>query len=79
MLDATRDNNEKYNVNMLQGLDTHNQNIGLDTPLDKMFYQNGEKSVNPMHSNWGGKKYTQKAIERGDFEGRYVYKNQPLN
>ena len=40
MLDATRDNNEKYNVNMLQGLDTHNQNIGLDTPLDKMFYEN---------------------------------------
>ena len=79
MLDATRDNNEKYNVNMLQGLDTHNQNIGLDTPLDKMFYENGEKSVNPMDPNWGGKKYTQKAIERGDFEGRYVYKNPPLN
>ena len=32
-----------------------------------------------MDANWGGKKYTQKAIERGDFKGRYVYKNTPLN
>lgn len=78
MLDATKDNNGKYNTNMLQGIDTHNQNIGLDTPLDKMFYENGEKSVNPMDPNWAGKKYTQKAIERGDFKERYVYKNIPL-
>ncbi len=78
ILDATKDNNEKYNTNMLQGVDTYNQNIGLDTPLDKMFYENGEKSANPMDPNWGGKKYTQQAIEKGNFKDSYVYRNTPL-
>jgi len=79
ILDATKDNNSKYNTNMLQGIDVQNQDIGLDTPLDKMFYQKGEKSVNPMDPHWGGKKYTQKAIDKGDFEENYVYKKPPLN
>ena len=78
ILDATRDNNNKYNTNMLDGIDTKNQSIGLETPLDKMFYQEGEISVNPMDPKWGGKKYTETAIEQGDFEGSYVYKKQPI-
>ena len=78
ILDATRDNNTKYNTNMLAGIDLHNQDIGLETPLDKMFYQNGEISVNPMDPKWGGKKYTQTAIDNGEFEGSYVYKSPPL-
>ena len=78
ILDATRDNNNKYNTNMLDGIDTKNQSIGLETPLDKMFYQEGEISVNPMDPKWGGKKYTETAIEQGDFEGRYLYKKQPI-
>jgi hypothetical protein len=78
ILDATRDNNKKYNTNMLDGIDTKNQSIGLETPLDKMFYQKGEISVNPMDPKWGGKKYTETAIEQGEFEGSYVYKKQPI-
>ena len=78
ILDATRDNNKKYNTNMLAGIDTHNQDIGLETPLDKMFYQSGEVSVNPMDPKWGGKKYTQTAVDNGEFEERYVVKNPPL-
>ena len=78
ILDATRDNNNKYNTNMLDGIDTKNQSIGLETPLDKMFYQEGEISVNPMDPKWGGKKYTETAIEQGEFEGSYVYKKQPI-
>ena len=78
ILDATRDNNSKYNTNMLQGIDVHNQDIGLDTPLDKMFYQKGEKSVNPMDPHWGGKKYTQNAVDKGEFEENYVTKKPPL-
>ena len=79
ILDATRDNNQKYNTNMLAGIDIQNQDIGLETPLDKMFYQQGEVSVNPMDPKWGGKKYTQAAIDRGEFEGSYVHKSPPLN
>ena len=78
ILDATRDNNTKFNTNMLAGIDTQNQDIGLETPLDKMFYQKGEVSVNPMDPNWGGKKYTQTAVDNGEFEERYVVKNPPL-
>ena len=79
ILDATRDNNKKYNTNMLAGIDTHNQDIGLETPLDKMFYQSGEVSVNPMDPKWGGKNYTQTAVDNGEFEERYVVKNPLLN
>ena len=78
ILDATRDNNNKYNTNMLAGIDTQNQDIGLETPLDKMFYQSGEVSVNPMDPKWGGKNYTQTAVDNGEFEERYVVKNPPL-
>jgi hypothetical protein len=78
ILDATRDNNKKYNTNMLAGIDTQNQDIGLETPLDKMFYQSGEVSVNPMDPKWGGKKYTQEAVDNGEFEDRYVVKSPPL-
>jgi hypothetical protein len=78
ILDATRDNNKKYNTNMLDGIDTKNQNIGLETPLDKMFYQRGKVSVNPMDPHWGGKKYTQTAVDNSEFEGSYVHKSPPL-
>jgi hypothetical protein len=77
ILDATRDNNTKFNTNMLAGIDTHNQNIGLETSLDKMFYQSGEVSVNPMDPKWGGKEYTQTAVDNGEFKERYVVKNPP--
>ena len=77
ILDATRDNNTKFNTNMLAGIDTQNQNIGLETSLDKMFYQSGEVSVNPMDPKWGGKEYTQNAVDNGEFEERYVVKNPP--
>lgn len=78
ILDATRDNNTKFNTNMLAGIDTQNQDIGLETSLDKMFYQSGEVSVNPMDPKWGGKKYTQTAVDNGEFAERYVVKNPSL-
>ena len=74
ILDATKDNNDVFNSNMFHGFDAQNQNIGLDTPLDKIFHQPGNKSVNPMDPHWGGKNYTLDAVNRGDFEERYVYK-----
>ena len=74
ILDATKDNNAVFNNNMFNGFDAQNQDIGLDTPLDKIFHQPGNKSVNPMDPHWGGKNYTLNAVKRGDFEDRYVYK-----
>jgi hypothetical protein len=74
ILDATKDNNEVFNTNMFNGFDSQNQDIGLDTPLDKIFHQPGNKSVNPMDPHWGGKNYTLDAVNRGDFEDRYVYR-----
>ena len=79
MYDATKDSTPnskyKYNNNMFQGFDEHNQNIGYDTPLDKMFNSNSEKSANPMDTNWGGKKYTEAKIKAGDYKGREVIKH----
>lgn len=74
ILDATKDNNGVFNTNMFNGFDSQNQDIGSNTPLDKIFHQPGNKSVNPMDPHWGGKNYTIDAINRGDFEDRYVYK-----
>ena len=79
MYDATKDStpksDNKYNTNMLQGYDQHNQNIGLDTPLDKLYNSTSEKSANPMDTNWGGKAYTESKIKAGDYKGREVYKH----
>lgn len=78
MLDATLDSNSnskvKFNTNMYSGFDQYNQNIGLETPLDFLYNEKTEKSRNPMDNNWGGKKYTQNAINKGEYKDREVYK-----
>ena len=74
ILDATKDNNSVFNTNMFNGFDSQNQDIGADTPLDKIFHQPGNKSVNPMDPHWGGKNYTLDAVNNGEFEERYVYR-----
>lgn len=79
ILDATLDNSKEFNKNSYQGIDVQNQDIGLDNPIDKMFYSTESKSVNPMDPNWGGKQYTEKAVENCEFKDRYVYKNPPLS
>ena len=75
VLDANSDPNSKYNKGMLQGFDQANQNIGLDTPLDKMYYDKSEFSANPMDPNWAGKEYSRTSVESGKFSDRYVYKH----
>lgn len=79
MYDATKDStpksDHKYNNNMFQGFDENNQNIGLDTPLDKLYNSSSEKSANPMDTNWGGKKYTESRLKAGDYKRREVYKH----
>lgn len=77
ILDATLDNSKEFNKNSYQGIDVQNQDIGLDNPIDKMFYSTESKSVNPMDPNWGGKQYTEKAVDNCEFKDRYVYKHPP--
>lgn len=78
ILDATLDNNNEFNKNSYQGIDVHNQDIGLDNPIDKMFNSSQEKSVNPMDPNWGGKQYTEKAVANCEFKDRYVTKQPQI-
>lgn len=75
LFDATRDN-PKFNQNDYAGVDTHNQYIGLETPLDKIFNEKEKdlKSDNPMDSNWAGAAYTKEQIKKGVYKDREVYK-----
>jgi len=52
--------------------DSHNQYIGVETPLDTMFQENSMESVNPMDPNWGGRDYTKAAVKAGEFKGDEV-------
>ena len=74
LFDASRDN-PKFNQNDYAGVDTHNQYIGLETPLDKMFNEKEEdlKSDNPMDSNWAGSAYSKKQVKEGVYKDREVY------
>ena len=73
MLDASR-NDPPYNNNAYPGFDPQNQYIGLEVPIDKMFHEQESNvlSDNPMDENWGGVKYTQKAIDSGKYQSNNV-------
>ncbi len=72
LLDAGR-NDPPYNENSYPAFDQMNQDIGLYTPLDKMFHEaNGQVSPNPMDTTWGGREYTQKLVDAGYYEGDEV-------
>jgi hypothetical protein len=56
--------------------DAHDQTIGLNTPLDKMFNETGSTvSPNPMDHNWGGVEYTEKLVQSGFYKGNEVDRN----
>jgi len=66
LVDAGRKKNDIYNKNSYPGFDAHNQYIGKETPLDKIFNDKSNKySPNPMDSNWGGVDYTEQVMETG--------------
>ena len=68
------------------GFDPYGLYIGLDTPLDKLFYVNEEYllSDNAMDQNWGGVKYSNQMAAIGNesdnrldgqnFKPFYIYK-----
>lgn len=65
-----------FNTNSYPSFDPQNQNIGVETPLDKMFHDNTGLgkiiSPNPMDQNWGGQKYTQFLVDSGFYAGNEV-------
>lgn len=78
MLNATLNSNPnsniKFNDGMYSSYDQYNQNVGLDTPLDKIFSEKNKISANPMDTHWGGKQYTKSRVNAGDFKGREIFK-----
>ena len=67
LIDATTDD-KPFNENSYPSYDPQNLYIGLSTPLDKKYHSKSSISANPMDSNWGGVKYTQKRIDAGDYK-----------
>ena len=51
-----------YNQNSSAGFDPQDQYVGAFTPLDRNFNFEGEKSINPMDTNWGGAIYSRKIV-----------------
>jgi hypothetical protein len=74
LIDAGRDD-APFNVNSYPGFDGHNQDVGRDTPLDKMFNDDSPVSANPMDENWGGAKCTATLVEQGYYKDNEVSRN----
>jgi hypothetical protein len=68
-----------YNKNMFPSFDKYNQSIGEETSLDKIFVSDSNISSNPMDTNWGGHKYTNKLIKDNYFKDRYIIRNNKNN
>ena len=73
-LNSTPNSSIKFNDGMYSSFDQYNQNVGLDTPLDKIFTEKNRTSANPMDTHWGGKNYTKSRVSNGDYKGREIYK-----
>ncbi len=68
LFDASRDD-PPYNKRDYPGFDSHDQYIGLYTPLDKMFHrEGGGPSPNPMDTTWAGQKYSQDLVDAGYYK-----------
>jgi len=57
-----------FNKNQYPGFDPQNLYIGLNTPIDNEFHSKDKISANPMDSNWGGVRFTQDKINKGDYK-----------
>lgn len=66
---------EIYNKNMYPSFDKNNQNIGEETSLDKIYFSDSKISSNPMDTNWGGHKFTNKLIKQNYYKDRYIITN----
>lgn len=70
LYDASHDD-PPYNQNSYAGFDQQNQNIGVYTPLDKMYHSPNQTSDNPMDINWHGAKKTRQNVQDGLYDDDY--------
>ena len=66
IIDANNDTD--FNKKMYPSFDPQNLYIGLNTPIDKKFHSKEKISGNAMDTNWGGVKFTQDKVDKGDYE-----------
>tara|TARA_B100000886_G_scaffold277824_1_gene201804 strand:+ start:4217 stop:4852 length:636 start_codon:yes stop_codon:yes gene_type:complete len=90
LIDAGR-NDKPFNLNSYPGFDPYGLYIGVDTPLDKLFYVNEDYilSDNAMDQNWGGVKYSNQMAAIGhakdnrmdgqNFKPFYIYDENKTN
>ena len=67
LTDASRLSNI-FNRGLYPGYDPMNQDIGVETPIDKIFTSYGPVSDNPMDANWGGVAYTSAVVKSGKYD-----------
>jgi len=67
LYDATHDD-PPYNKNSYAGADPTDQNIGVYTPLDKLYHSKKQTSDNPMDKNWHGSVKTTDNIAKGIYD-----------
>ncbi len=67
LTDASRFSNI-FNRGLYAGYDPTNQDIGVETPLDKIFTSSGPVSDNPMDPNWGGVDYSRMVVKSGKYD-----------
>lgn len=72
-------NSPPFNSHSYPGFDPQSQNTGRFTALDKIFNDNSLKSSNAMDTNWAGREYTIRQIEKGKFDRRFRPKTSNLN
>jgi hypothetical protein len=71
LTDASRLSNI-FNRGLYPGYDPTNQDIGVETPLDKIFTSTGALSDNPMDPNWGGADYSRAVVKTGKYEDENI-------
>jgi hypothetical protein len=72
--DANQNQAGIYNRGLYPALDTENQYIGEEVPLDKLYNEGtlDHCSANPMDPNWCGEQYSQFRVKEGDYKNREV-------
>ena len=72
LIDAAHDD-LPYNKNSYPSFDPQNQDVGADTPLDKMFTESKDyPSPNPMDTHWGGHPFTHNLVKSGYYSDNEV-------
>lgn len=71
LTDASR-SGKMFNRGLYPGYDPENQDIGIETPLDKIFTSTSPTSDNPMDVNWGGASFSKEVIKGGKYNENEV-------